>query len=135
MTSRTTIVMPETLQARAKELGINVSQVCRDALADAIRAIEVAEHFGGDFETVYAKVDHGDGIKERVQFVGALVYEDEETGTAYYVTSGGQVAAVDDEGLLIWAPDPDRLGLTHGVAHQKLSEALGRTAPPTVLDI
>ena len=135
LSNRTTIVMPETLQTRAKELGINVSQVCRDALAEAVQAIEVAEHFGDEFETVYAEVDHGEGVRERVQFVGALVFEDEQSATAYYVTSGGQVAAVDSQGLLRWAPDPDLLGLTHGTAHQMLSGALGKRVPPTVLDI
>lgn len=132
---RTTIVMADTLQEEAKELGVNVSGVCRDAVADAVQAIRVAQHFGEEFETVFAEVEDRDGDREKVQFVARLVHYDFEAEERFYITSARRVAVVDEEGLLRSADDPDRLGILHGIVHQKLSEALGEVATPRILDI
>lgn len=132
--SRTTIVMSDSLQDEAKEFGINVSEVCRDAVAEAVMARKAAQHYGDDFETIYAEVERDDE-REKVQFIGKLVYSDFDNATDYYLTSGQQVAYVDEEGILRWAEDAGLLGLEHGIAHQRLGKALGQVVYPTVLDI
>ena len=132
--SRTTIVMSDSHQDEAKEFGINVSEVCRDAVAEDVMARKAAQHYGDDFETIYAEVERDDE-REKVQFIGKLVYRDFDNATDYYLTSGQQVAYVDEEGILRWAEDADLLGLEHGIAHQRLRKALGQVVYPTVLDI
>ena len=133
--SRTTIVMDDTLQDEAKELGINVSEICREAVGEAVEAKRAVQRLGDDFKTVTAdlrKDTSGDEL-ESVQFMGRLVYTDEPNNTEWYVTSGGQVAHVDDLGQVEWGTI-DELAPESYIG-QLLAEALGEVVTPTFLDI
>ena len=131
---RTTIVMADRLQDEAKELGINVSEICREAVAAAVEAVRIAKRFGDEFKTVRAKVELIDGEIEVVQFVGRLVYTDPQ-GEEFYVTSGGRPALIDQDGEVHYGDTIDELGVGIGYERQVLEEALGHAVTPTFLDI
>jgi hypothetical protein len=130
--SRTTITMDETLQEEAKELDLNVSEICREAVRHVIANAKEARKHGKDFETVQARMGDFD-LAEDVEFHGRHIHTDHETLTDFYITAGGNVATVDDEGFLEYG-DLESLDLP-GVVRQVVEEALGQAVTPTFLDI
>ena len=131
--SRTTIVMDDTLQDEAKELGINVSEICREAVGEAVQAKRAAKKLGDKFEPVNAEVLTENDDIEVVVFMGQLVRRDDD-GNDYYVTSGGRPAVVDEEGFLVYAESVEEMQIA-GPARQMLEEVLGEVVTPTFLDI
>lgn len=145
--SRTTVVLTEELQEQAKEHDINISDVCRQAVAAAIDAKKTAAKLGGKLQRVEAWLPDEDDRNERgekVVFYGRIVHKDERTDNDYYVTKGNTVAIVDERGIL-WVYDDDLSsqmplydfvgGEGKGLIYQRLAEALGEVGEPTELDI
>ena len=133
--ARTTIVMTDELQEEAKELGLNVSEICRDSVAEAVTFRKASNAHGDDFKSVVAVFEHRDtGLQERVEFVGRLVHTDHSRADTYYVTAGGRPAIVDAAGCLFHADTVDEMGL-QGAERQLMTEALGEVPKPTLLDI
>ncbi len=136
--SRTTVVLDAELQEHAKALGLNISEICREALRDAVAAKKLAAQHGDDYESVTADLWHdryGDET-ERVQFLGKKIHYDEEAETDWYITQGGNFAAVNfGEGRrLTFSDDLENLD-PPGWIRQMIEEALGEVPTPTVLDI
>lgn len=132
--SRTTIVLGEDLQDKAKEFDVNVSAICREAVEQAIAAKMVARRIGDEYERVTAYLEHPTESEERgqhVAFRGKLVHDDPTDGT-YYLTEGGEVAIVNERGIL-WHGDVN--DLEEGYAFQAMKAALGEVVFPTDLDI
>ena len=126
--ARTTIVLTEELQEQAKKLDVNVSEVCRDALAAAVDAARKARKAGDDFEMVTARAD-----EETIQFLGRLVYLNDQTNETWYLTSRGDAAVVDDDNQLEVL---DLVAeLEPGLIRQLFEEALGEVPTPRFLDI
>ena len=134
---RTTIVVPDGLQEQAKELGVNVSEECRRAVAQAVEAAKEAKRLGDDFEQVRARQAVAPGREgeadQSVEFFGHLVFVDESMDVDYYVTAGGNAAWIDADGYLWWTDDVSEL--EPGPAYQELCRALGEAPEPTFLDI
>jgi post-segregation antitoxin (ccd killing protein) len=129
--SRTTITMDDHLSDQAKEYGINVSAVCREALEAELKAAKAVTKAGDGFEKILALREHRDSDEvEQVSFIGRLVHSGQ--GGAYYITKGGSVAVVDDDDRLQVESDP---GVFDGLVHQLLMQALGHAVQPTELDI
>lgn len=136
--ARTTIVLSDDLQEKAKQLEINVSAACREAVERAIEAKEEIRKWGSDFERVVAWRPRPYELGERgeqVSFRARLVFADQWRDIAYYVTQGGGAAIVDENGILWHSENLDDLGITDGFIKQAMSEALGQVVEPTPLDI
>ena len=129
--TRTTIVMDDELQEEAKELGVNVSEVCREAVRRVVDSAKAAKAHGDDFETIIARQGAFDR-SELVEFHGRLVFTDDRGDLDVYLTAGGNVAVVDD-GFLEYG-DIEDLDLP-GEVRQSVEEALGKIVTPTFLDI
>ncbi len=133
--SRTTVVIDDDLQEKAKDLGINISEVCREGLRTAVVAKKEAARHGDEYETITADIwhdRHGDEM-EAVQFVGRLVHYEEKSDTNYYLTAGGVPSVVTEEGQLMYGEE--LWGEVPGHIRQLLEEAIGEAPTPTVLDI
>ena len=84
------------------------------------------------FETVQARTGDYD-LSEDVEFLGRSVFDDDRGRFQVYVTSGGRVAVVDEEGFLTYG-FLNTMNLS-GAVRQLVEEALGRAVTPTFLDI
>lgn len=78
--SRTTIVMDDDIQSKAKTLGINVSETCRDAVADAISRAEALAKYGEGMEHIEVWIDDPPYC---ASFVGQWIIEPDENETRF----------------------------------------------------
>ena len=134
--SRTTIVMEDDLQEQAKQYGVNVSEVCREAVAAAVEARERALVAGDEYSMVKAEIWHDSFGENRevVQFLGRLVLSEDYNECDYYLTSSGRAAVVDAERRLQHADDIAALGVATWV-EQAFQVVVGEVVQPTFLDI
>jgi hypothetical protein len=124
--------MDDELQDEAKALGVNISEVCRDALRHVVANAKAARRHGDDFETVQARRADSDSTEE-VEFHGRLIYSDEQGLYALYLTAGENVAVVDEEGFVEYGSLEEMV--LSGIDRQIFEEALGQAVTPTFLDI
>ena len=94
--SRTTVVIPEGLRDEAKELGVNISDVCRYALEGAVKTARYARKQGASGYkrvrfSMYPGLIEEDPIAESVQFLGRQVIYADPADEAWYLTPKGSI--------------------------------------------
>ena len=99
--SRTTVVIPDELRGQAKDLGVNISDVCRYALEGAISAAQQAKKAGpGNYKPVKLLLEHG-RTEEWVQFMGKEVVDgsvlEKWVPESWFLTPKGNIVCLSQE--------------------------------------